>query len=97
MLAILPVGYYDGFDRGAGAAYVLIRGKRAPVRGRICMNIIMVDITDIAGVELEDEVVIIGESGSDRVTAEQFASWAGTINYEVVTRVNERIARRINN
>ncbi|MBP7670797.1 alanine racemase [Candidatus Gracilibacteria bacterium] len=97
VLAILPVGYYDGFDRGAGAAYVLIRGKRAPVRGRICMNIIMVDITDIAGVELEDEVVIIGESGSDRVTAEQFASWAGTINYEVVTRVNERIARRINN
>ncbi len=93
VLAILPVGYYDGFDRGAGGAHVLIRGKRAPVRGRICMNIIMVDITDIAEVELEDEVVIIGESGGDRVTAEQFASWAGTINYEVVTRVNERISR----
>lgn len=95
VLAILPVGYYDGFDRGAGGAHVLIRGKRAPVRGRICMNITMVDITDIAEAKLEDEVVIIGESGGDRVTAEQFASWAGTINYEVVTRVNERIRREV--
>lgn len=97
VLAILPLGYYDGFDRGASGAYVLIHGKRAPVRGRVCMNMIMVDVTDIEGVELEQEVVIIGVSGEERISAEQFAGWAGTINYEVVTRINERIVRKVEN
>lgn len=88
-LAILPVGYYDGYDRGVSGGHVLIRGKRAPIRGRVCMNIIMVEVTDIPEAGLEDEVVLIG----DEISAEQFASWCGTINYEVTTRVNERILR----
>lgn len=94
-LAILPIGYYDGYDRGLNGAYVLINGRRAPVRGRICMNIIMVEITDVPGAKLEDEVVLMGRSGEEVISAEQFATWAGTINYEVTTRINERIPRII--
>ena len=92
-LAILPVGYYDGYDRGVDSGYVLIHGKRAPIRGRICMNIIMVEVTDIPEAKLEDEVVLIGKCGEEEISAEQFGKWAGTINYEVTARINERIAR----
>lgn len=94
-LAVLPVGYYDGYDRGIAGGFVLIHGKRAPIRGRICMNIIMVEVTDIPEAGVEDEVVLIGKSGDDCITAEMFAGWAGTINYEVTTRINERIPRII--
>jgi alanine racemase len=93
-LAILPVGYYDGYDRKASnSAHVLIHGKRAPVLGRVCMNILMVDVTDISEAKLEDEVVLIGRDGDETISAEQFGDWIGTINYEVSTRVNERIPR----
>ncbi|MBN2031178.1 alanine racemase [bacterium] len=92
-LAILPVGYYDGYDRGISTGYVLIRGKRAPIRGRICMNMIMVEVTDIPNVSIEDEVILIGQSGNETISAEVFAQWAGTINYEVTTRINDRIPR----
>ncbi len=92
-LAILPVGYYDGYDRGISTGYVLIRGRRAPIRGRICMNMIMVEVTDIPNVSLEDEVILIGQSGNEMISAEVFAQWAGTINYEVTTRINDRIPR----
>ncbi len=89
-LAIVPIGYYDGYDRGvSGKAHVIVSGRKAPVRGRVCMNIIMVDVTEIPEAKLEDEVVLIG----GEVTAEMFAEWAGTINYEVTTRVNEKIPR----
>jgi len=92
-LAVLPVGYYDGYDRGLSSGHVLIRGKRAPILGRVCMNIIMVDVTDIPDVCLEDEVILIGRSGEEKITAEIFAGWVGTINYEVTTRINDRIPR----
>lgn len=92
-LAILPIGYYDGYDRGVDSGYVLIRGKRAPLRGRVCMNIIMVEVTDIPEACLEDEVVLIGRSSDEEISAEQFGKWAGTINYEVTTRINERVPR----
>lgn len=92
-LAILPVGYYDGYDRGITAGYVLIRGKRAAIRGRICMDVLMVEVTDIPGVATGDEAVLMGRSGEERITAELFAQWAATINYEVTTRVNDRIPR----
>ncbi|OGJ52470.1 alanine racemase, partial [Candidatus Peregrinibacteria bacterium RIFOXYC2_FULL_41_22] len=86
-VAILPVGYYDGYDRGlSNQAYVLIRGKRAPVRGRVCMNIIMADVTDIPEAKTEDEVVLLGAQGEDEISAEQLGSWIGTINYEITTR-----------
>jgi alanine racemase len=92
-LAVIPVGYYDGYDRGVAGAHVLIRGQRACLRGRVCMNILMADVTDIAEAAVEDEVVLIGRSGDETVSPELFARWAGTINYEVTTRVNDRIAR----
>jgi alanine racemase len=92
-IAIIPIGYYDGYDRGLNSPYVLINGKRAFVRGRICMNIIMVDVSDIPEAKIEDEVVLIGKSGDEFISAELFAKWAGTINYEVTTRINERIKR----
>ena len=95
-IAILPVGYYDGYSRAfSNVAYVLIKGKRAPVTGRVCMNIIMVDVTDIEGVCLEDEVVLLGKQGNDEVTADLLASLAGTINYEIVTQINPLLERRI--
>ncbi len=92
-IGIVPVGYYDGYDRGLKSAYVLVRGKRAYVRGRICMNIIMIDLTDIPNVNLEDEVVLLGAQGDEVISAETFAKWADTINYEVTCRVNDRIPR----
>ncbi|PIR04160.1 MAG: alanine racemase [Candidatus Magasanikbacteria bacterium CG11_big_fil_rev_8_21_14_0_20_39_34] len=93
-LAILPIGYYDGYDRKlSNQAYVLIHGKRAPIRGRVCMNIVMVDVTDIPDVHIEDEVVLLGSSGSERITAEQLGNWTGSINYEDVTRIRESILR----
>ncbi len=93
-LAILPVGYYEGYDRAlSNLAYVLIRGKRAYVRGRICMNITMVDVTDIPEVELEDEVVLIGQQDNEFLSAELVASWANTINYEIVTRIAGHLPR----
>ncbi len=95
-LAVLPVGYSDGYDRSlSNLAYVLIRGKRAPVRGRICMNIVMVDVSDIPGVRLEEEAVLIGKSAQERVTADQMAGWANTVNYEIISRINGNIPRII--
>lgn len=93
-IAVLPVGYYDGYDRKlSNTAYVLIKGKRAPIRGRVCMNLCMADITDIPGVRPEDEVVLLGKQGREHLSAEQLAQWIGTINYEVVTRINPALPR----
>ena len=94
-IAILPIGYYDGYDRGINGGHVLIHGKRAAIRGRVCMNIVMVDVTDIPEAKLEDEVILIGKDKDEEISAEQFGTWAGTINYEVITRINERIGRKI--
>jgi alanine racemase len=89
LLAILPVGYANGYDRSlSNKGYVLIRGQRAPIRGRICMNLTMVDVTDIPGVALEDEVVLLGQQQDEHLSAEQMATWADTINYEIVTRAD---------
>jgi len=93
-LAILPIGYYDGYDRQlSNLAHVLVLGRRAPVCGRVCMNMTMVDITDVPSAAVGDEVVLLGADGNERITAEQLAGWAGTINYEITTRINERIQR----
>ena len=94
-LAVLPVGYYDGYDRGlSNRAHVLIKGRRAPVRGRVCMNLMMADITDIKGVRLEDEVTLIGRDGSEIVSAELLADWTGTINYEILSHISQAIPRK---
>lgn len=95
-IAILPIGYYDGYDRKLGSVgNVLIRGKRCKILGRVCMNMIIVDATDIEKIELEDEVVLLGRQGREEITAEDLAGKIGTINYEVVARINPNILRRI--
>lgn len=92
-IAVLPVGYYDGYDRGLGnKGYVNIHGKKAPVRGRICMNLMMVDCTNISQAREEDEVVLLGEN---EVNVDTIASAAQTINYELTTRLRESIPRII--
>lgn len=95
-IAVLPLGYYDGYCRAfSNVAYVLIKGQRAAVRGRIAMDFVMVDVTDIPEIEAEEEVVIIGKDGEERITADQLASLAGTINYEILTHINPLIPRLI--
>lgn len=95
IIAVLPVGYANGYDRLlSNCGHVLIKGMRAPIRGRVCMNLTMVDVTDIPGVSLEDEVVLLGRQGEEQITAEQMASWAQTINYEIVTRADPHAPRK---
>ncbi len=94
-LAALPVGYSNGYPRiVSNRAEVLINGKRAPIRGRICMNLCMADITEIEGVSAGDEVVLLGSQGSETIDADEIASWADTINYEILCSLgnnNQRI------
>ena len=95
-LGILPVGYADGFDRAIGnTGYVLIRETRAPVIGRVCMNLTMIDITDVEGVELEEQVVLLGRDGDEEISADLMAEWAGTINYEIVSRICPFLPRKV--
>ena len=94
-LAVLPVGYADGYDRGlSNLGQVLISGKRAPVIGRICMNLMMVDATGIDA-KAGQEVVLIGSQGKQRITPQELAEKLGTINYEVVTRISWTLPRII--
>ena len=93
-IAVLPVGYWDGYDRKlSGIGNVLIKGKRCKVLGRVCMNMIMVDVSHIPNVKLEDEAVLLGKQGKEEITADELAQKIGTINYEVVTRINPLIPR----
>jgi alanine racemase len=95
-IAVLPVGYADGYDRGlSNQAHTLIQGRQAPLRGRVCMNLIMVDITDIPGVKLEDTVTLMGTDGQERIYCDYLAGLCGTINYEFATRINWQIPRLI--
>jgi alanine racemase len=93
-LAVIPVGYYDGYPRDlSNASYVLIRGRRAPVRGRVAMNFFAADVTDVPGVRLEDEATLIGRSGKEVLGADQLAAMAGTISYEILSRINPLLPR----
>jgi alanine racemase len=95
-IGVLPIGYADGFRRGPeNWGEVLVRGRRAPVVGRVCMDMSMVDVTDVPGARAGDEVVLIGEQGGARLTAEDVAARLGTINYEVVSQILARVPREI--
>lgn len=93
-IAILPAGYYDGYDRRlSNCGEVLIKGKRVPVIGRVCMNMCMIDVTAIPGMAMGDEVVLLGRQGNQEISADDIAKTIGTINYEVITKINPLIPR----
>ena len=98
-LAILPVGYHEGFPRSrSNAGHVLLRGRPAPVRGRVCMNLLMVDVTEIeittgAPVQAGEVATLLGADGEACIRADQFADWAATIQYEIVARIHPSVPR----
>lgn len=95
-IAVIPVGYWDGYDRKlSNCGRVLIKGQFVPLIGRVCMNMFMVDVSEIPGIKPEEEVVLIGQQGENEIKAEELAEKIGTINYEVVTRINPLIPRKV--
>lgn len=95
-IAVLGVGYWDGYDRKlSSVGEVLVRGRKAKVMGRICMNMCMIDVTDIPGVNAEDEAMLLGTSGKLTVSAEDLAKKMETIAYETLTRINPLIKREL--
>jgi alanine racemase len=93
-VATVTCGYGDGYHRAAGPkAEVLIHGKRAKVLGRICMDQMLADVSGIPEAKEEDEVVLIGRDGNDRIDAEEIAAWSGTISYEILLSVGSRVGR----
>lgn len=93
-IAVLPVGYFEGYSRLlSNKASVLIKNNFCAVLGRICMNMCMIDITDIDNVNVGDEVILIGEYKNKKIIVEDLAKQCDTINYEFITRINESIKR----
>ena len=93
-IATVAVGYGDGYPRALSSkGYVLINGKKAPIIGRVCMDQMMVDVTDIEGVKRDSLVTLIGKDGDEEITVEEIAALANTFNYEFVCNLNKRIPR----
>ncbi|WP_223760689.1 alanine racemase [Myxococcus sp. RHSTA-1-4] len=93
-IAVLPVGYYDGYPRlASGKAHVLVHGRRCPVLGRVMMNHLIVDVTRATSDERQVTATLLGKDGEESVSAESLASWAQTIHYEVVTRLGAHLKR----
>ncbi|HUL31900.1 MAG TPA: alanine racemase [Thermodesulfobacteriota bacterium] len=94
LIATLPIGYADGYSRHlSNHGEVLVRGKRAPVVGKVCMDFIMVDVTDIPHVSLGDEVVLMGRQGKEQITPEEIAEKIDSISYEVLCSIGKRVPR----
>lgn len=93
-IGIVPVGYHEGYDRRlSNLGHMLVDGVRAPVRGRVCMNMTMIDVGDVAQAKAGDVVTLLGREGDEAVTAEDLGRWMGTINYEVVSRIHGSVPR----
>lgn len=92
--ALVPVGYGDGYHRIlSNRSQVLVRGQRAPILGRVCMDQFVIDVTHISNVQVDDEVCLVGFQDGAHISAEEVANWAGTINYEVTTSLLPRVQR----
>lgn len=93
-LAVLPVGYADGYRRALGnRGHVLVRGRRAPLVGRVCMDLAVADVTDVGEVAEGDEAVLLGPQGTPVISAGQMADWLDTIPYEVLCAIGSRVPR----
>ncbi len=93
-IAVISVGYADGFSRRfSNNGEVLIRGKRAPVVGRVCMDLAMIDVTEIKDAQIGDTVTLIGRDGGETISADEYAASAGTISYEMLCAVSARVPR----
>lgn len=93
-IATVSIGYGDGYPRNlSNKGYVLIRGEKAPIIGRVCMDQIMVDVSDISDVARGDTVTLVGKDGNSEITMDEFSSWANTINYESVCDIGKRVPR----
>jgi len=93
-IAIIPQGYSDGYDRGlSNIGEVLIGGSRCKILGRVAMNMFVVDVTHLDSVKVEDEAVLLGSQGDEKITAEEIAMHLGTINYEVISRISPLLPR----
>ncbi len=93
-VATIPVGYADGYPRAlSNQGYVLIRGQKAPILGRVCMDQFMVDVTEIPDVKEYDDVVLVGQDGKLGITVEELADMAGSFNYEFVCDISKRVPR----
>ena len=94
LIATLPIGYADGYNRQlSNQGEVLIRGRRAPVVGKVCMDYIMVDVTDIPNVNTRDEVILMGRQGKEQITADEIAEKINSISYEVLCFIGKRVPR----
>jgi alanine racemase len=94
VIATLPLGYADGLSRKlSNRGRVLIRGRRLPIVGRVCMDLTLVDATEIPDLEIGEEVVLIGDQGGEHIDVEEVAGWAETINYEILCAVSRRVPR----
>jgi alanine racemase len=94
VVATLPIGYEDGVFRAlSNRGRVLVGGRYAPIVGRVSMDLIMVDVTDVPGVGLDDEVVMIGRQGGLEISLEEVAELAGTLSYEVACGISDRVPR----
>jgi alanine racemase len=95
LVATVAIGYADGVHRKrSNRGHVLVRGHRAPLIGAVSMDAITVDMTDVPGASVGDQVTLIGTDGDERITAEDVASWSETISYEVLTSIGSRVERR---
>jgi alanine racemase len=93
-IAVLPIGYADGYSRQVShRGSVLIQGRRAPIVGLVCMDMIMVDVTDLGPVQVGETATLIGQQGQESIWADEVASWIGTIPYEVLCGIGSRVPR----
>jgi alanine racemase len=94
LIATLPIGYADGYPRLlSNRGQALVGGKRARVAGRVCMDLTMLDVTDIGKIQQGDEVVLLGTQENDAISADEMAAWADTLSYEILTSIGARIPR----
>ena len=93
-IATVPIGYADGYSRSlSNRAYMTVRGKKAPVIGRVCMDQLMLDVSNIGDICSGDEVVVIGDGTDGSLSFDEMAAMTGTINYELVCLVGKRVPR----